>query len=1223
MSFDARLVAYDPGTDSRIGHLPEPLSWQASFPHNDRGALQLSYSTLAAGGDLLTRGLTQGLDVALQVDHGTGWTEPDGARFSLVGRDINPADLTGAVTLKLPSYGWHLAKMLMVALELLETAGDFAGQRLVTAVTAGKVMRAFLDEYGSRHAAPSALTWASFTAATDSAGATWDPTAIAIPYDVGVAYDTVLNALASMGLCDWRTRGRSLRLWKTDTQYADRSADIRLELGRDLVDAPSTESLEDAMGWVLVRGEGSVVATVAPAGAPSAWGVWEGYLQAGGATTVSDAEAMVAQDVEKRARAAGQYTRQLTLLDDGFLPFRDYQPGDAVSALAVTARAAMRVQQVTISRDAQGVLSGSVVLNDRLVPRELKTADKLRALLGSAQLVSGTGSAPSPADTRTPAAPAAPTLGEGRFLDAQGISRCRLAATWPAVTTATDATAMTPASYELWGQPQTSPTAAWRRLTTTTALGAAWETFEPGSTWRIAIVAVGANGKPSTMGPYASITFGLDVTAPNQLSTPTVSTWLGSVVIGWGGLDSGGAAMPVDFDRAEVHLSTVSGFTPSPATRVDTMRRGGTVTVSNLAYGVTYYARLVAYDMSGNASTPSAQSSGVARPALSDDLGPGSVTAEKMVIAGANLTPDPTLQQAAAWTVPASTTRAATGGYAGDGIVTVPAGATQRDVTTPATLIDNRRPYLIPVVPGLTYRVQARVKTTGGPTVANGLWVAAVGIDAAGATIGSGVVGAAVPAAVAAGTWSTPSVIFTAPANAAWMQIQLRAAAAQNTPVTWSTPLAMQMASGSLIVDGSVQAQHFEAELVLTSEVIAGPPTGTHARMNPAGFSAHGPDPADDTVKSFMRLNADGIAFGFNPAVPTARIAGNGEASFASAAVGALSVGGEALDEILWPFPRGRIAYAEMTSPATGVTTTETPVMELRSTLAPGRLYELMMIGTAARSSVAGDIIEWTLRVAYDGAAVTTSSTAIRAGVRQTVGPATLYVTVPPITADISTDGQSGMREARFLLTVKRQSGTGTIDVWGSSGQPAALKLRDEGQWKPATSTGIRYTSTWTATTGWLHHPSSTVSAGSEWSAFMYESTYEEWAQLYFANNAVSGETTRTIATAMSGASIIKAEAAVGVTWANLWRESDGKDYSYSPQVRIHPTANTTSNPTLPGTYATSGAYSPPQLRWTDITAQWTTAHRGLYLSLPPVAAGRWGSAGGPRAAQIRLTYFR
>lgn len=434
------------------------------------------------------------------------------------------------------------------------------------------------------------------------------------------------------------------------------------------------------------------------------------------------------------------------------------------------------------------------------------------------------------------------------------------------------------------------------------------------------------------------------------------------------------------------------------------------------------------------------------------------------------------------------------------------------------------------------------------------------------------------------------------------------------------------MASGSLIVDGSIQAKHLEAELVLTSEVIAGPPTATHARMNPSGFSAHGPDPADDVVKSFMRLGSDGLSFGFNPDVPAGRITGLGHASLASAAVGALSVGGETLDEILDPFPRGRIAYAESTSPVTGITTTETPVMELRSTLAPGRLYELLMIGTAARSSVAGDIIEWAIRVEYDGNAVTTSSTLIRSGVRQNLGPATLYVTVPPITVDVSTDGQSGMREARFLLTAKRQSGSGTIDVWGSSGQPAQLKLRDEGQWKPATSTGIRYTSVWSATTGWAHDADdpSTPYDVDWWVTEVLGSAQDGWTQLLFGGNAVSGETSTSLAAATSGASIIKAEIRVQVDEAYSFRDSDGKTYSYSPQLRLHPTANTSSNATLPGSYVTSAAFSPPQSRWVDVTSLWTTSHRGLYLSLPPVASGRWGGANGAWAAtQIRLTYFR
>ena len=82
-----RLVAYLPG-GARLGALPYPLSWSASLPHNDVGALTLTYSTLAAGGEHLRRGLVDGLEVAVEVLAGGAWTEPEGCRCADVLRGL-------------------------------------------------------------------------------------------------------------------------------------------------------------------------------------------------------------------------------------------------------------------------------------------------------------------------------------------------------------------------------------------------------------------------------------------------------------------------------------------------------------------------------------------------------------------------------------------------------------------------------------------------------------------------------------------------------------------------------------------------------------------------------------------------------------------------------------------------------------------------------------------------------------------------------------------------------------------------------------------------------------------------------------------------------------------------------------------------------------------------------------------------------------------------------
>jgi hypothetical protein len=108
----------------------------------------------------------------------------------------------------------------------------------------------------------------------------------------------------------------------------------------------------------------------------------------------------------------------------------------------------------------------------------------------------------------------------------------------------------------------------------------------------------------NTLGAYATLgaTTTLDSVAPGQPSTPT--------------------AMPVDLVVTEIHMSTVSiTFTPTPATLVDTFYPGGGyTTITDLAYGTTYYFRLVAVDKVGNRSVSSTGASVVPVQAADGDI---------------------------------------------------------------------------------------------------------------------------------------------------------------------------------------------------------------------------------------------------------------------------------------------------------------------------------------------------------------------------------------------------------------------------------------------------------------------------------------------------------------------------------------------------------------------------------------------------------------------------
>ena len=50
--------------------------------HNDDGAIGIEYSLLSGDAQAFDRELTDGLEVAVEVSDGTGYREPDNARFS-------------------------------------------------------------------------------------------------------------------------------------------------------------------------------------------------------------------------------------------------------------------------------------------------------------------------------------------------------------------------------------------------------------------------------------------------------------------------------------------------------------------------------------------------------------------------------------------------------------------------------------------------------------------------------------------------------------------------------------------------------------------------------------------------------------------------------------------------------------------------------------------------------------------------------------------------------------------------------------------------------------------------------------------------------------------------------------------------------------------------------------------------------------------------------------
>lgn len=170
-SLHVRLVAYRPFGE-RIGILAMPVSFSASMLHDDDGAISIEYSLLSGDAQAFDRKLTDGLEIAVEVSDGSGYVEPDNARFVITGRSGKTDDRTRTVTYSGQSIGWLLSKAENNDSSHLLADGDNKGKRPFYSSNPGTILKTLLDENKLRGGVATGLTL-GFDTAKDSAGSNW------------------------------------------------------------------------------------------------------------------------------------------------------------------------------------------------------------------------------------------------------------------------------------------------------------------------------------------------------------------------------------------------------------------------------------------------------------------------------------------------------------------------------------------------------------------------------------------------------------------------------------------------------------------------------------------------------------------------------------------------------------------------------------------------------------------------------------------------------------------------------------------------------------------------------------------------------------------------------------------------------------------------------------------------------------------------------------------
>lgn len=603
-SLHVRLVAYRPFGE-RIGVLAEPVSFSASMLHNDDGAISIEYSMLSGDAAAFDRQLTDGLEVAVEVSDGTGYREPDNARFVITGRSGKTDDRTRTVTYSGQSISWLLSKAENNDSSHLLTDGDNKGKRPFYSSNPGVILKTLLDENKARGGVATGLTL-GFDTAKDSNGDAWNRK-YTLYYSLGTDLQTILSSLVNGGGCDWRTSGRTLKMWNADSTALSRdlSKQVILQLARDIGEAPYEESIADLASTILVEGDNNLLFRMDNPSAPTPWGKWESYSSQGGVSDKDTAQAFMQSTLDDAARVRGQYTRDLVISEVDSLPLVDYHAGDWITAPTISHGEKVRVQEIDLSMRQNEGLSCSIALNDIKYDASVRQAKKLKGITGGAALAGSEGgtTASSDRDHRVPKAPLGLVVQTDAYIGSDGFAHGLATASWSAVTEATNNTAIEISNYAIEWRKHVDG-APWHSAGTTDKTQLGFGGLDCGTQIEVRVRAVPTYS--DKLGEWSSVfvaTVESDTTPCSVPSKPVLSSELGVVTVHWDGRTAAGTSMESDFDHVEVG----EGVNASGMTVISATQSGqGDYLVTGLTAGSQHSYALRSVDHAGNRSDWSA-----------------------------------------------------------------------------------------------------------------------------------------------------------------------------------------------------------------------------------------------------------------------------------------------------------------------------------------------------------------------------------------------------------------------------------------------------------------------------------------------------------------------------------------------------------------------------------------------------------------------------------------
>lgn len=482
----------------------------------------------------------------------------------------------------------------------------------------------------------SRYTW-DFDGTRDSEGNAWT-FLVDLTIDIGKGYLDLMKELATNGWLEFRVDGRVIKVFDYNKMGVDRSTGptpLHFRKGRDIKESPRKVNTKGLKSYTLVSGgDNTVFQEIHDGPASTTYGRRESYYSAGSTKYRS-----IWGITSTLALAGGQYLAGISdpqtevthglhfETEDQPRPITNFDIGDwALTDVGVGVER-FRILQWVMSVAADRSVEGSITMNWLFNTQLSQVSSALNKIENGSV---NAGSAPKN-DGIAPAQVTGVTVSSANYF-VNNIPRATMTIDWSDVTTNEDDSEIFDLDYYQVSWKYTSDT-KWRPSIRVEAedLQTALEVtnLDPGASVQ---VRVRASDYWNNFGDWSATVPGTlagDTIAPPKPASPTVTSNVGTLRVVWSGLDSTGAAMPVDLAGVEVHVSTAD-FTPSSATKKDVLPPGvlATTLTQGLVYGTEYWVKLIAFDTTGNrspASDTTSTSHVVLKQLVSTEIGTGQV----------------------------------------------------------------------------------------------------------------------------------------------------------------------------------------------------------------------------------------------------------------------------------------------------------------------------------------------------------------------------------------------------------------------------------------------------------------------------------------------------------------------------------------------------------------------------------------------------------------------